>query len=45
MFQFSSVWRKWTFKGKIEISKIIHAVTIHVAVGGVIGLIGLWLLR
>ena len=45
MFQFSSVWRKWTFKGNIEISKIIHEVTIHVAVVGVIGLIGLCLLR
>ena len=45
MFDFSSVWRKWTFKGKIEISKIIHEVTIHTAVVGVIGLIGLWMLR
>ena len=45
MFDFSSVLRKWTFKGKIEISKIIHAVTIHIAVVGVIWLISLWMLR
>lgn len=46
MFKWSSVWRnKWTFKGQIEISKIIHSVTIHVAVVGAIGLMGLWLLR
>jgi hypothetical protein len=45
MIQFSSVWRKWTFKGHIEVSKIIHAVTIHSAMVGVIGLIGLWLQR
>ena len=41
----SSVWRKWTFKGQIEISKIIHAVTVHVVVVGVVGLVGLWILR
>lgn len=40
-----SVWRKGTFKGEIEVSKIIHAVTIHLAVAGVIWLMGLWMLR